>query len=73
MKDKILTIISNKANIPIQDIQTDIPFELLGIDSLIRAEIAFEIDSKLGIKIYKYSPRTVSDLIRLVEEKCENI
>jgi acyl carrier protein len=78
IQDRVLKIIANTRRIPLESVRPDSSFEELGIDSLDRLNILFDLESEFDIEIddeeakkVQNIPEMIAGIIHLVEAKAK--
>jgi acyl carrier protein len=76
IQDRVLKIIANTRRIPLESVRPDCSFEELGIDSLDRLNILFDLESEFDIEIddeeakkVQNIPEMIAGITHLVEAK----
>jgi acyl carrier protein len=76
IQDRVLKIIANTRRIPLESVRPDSSFEELGIDSLDRLNILFDLESEFDIEIddeeakkVQNIPEMIAGITHLVEAK----
>ena len=76
IQDRVLKIIANTRRIPLDSVRPDSTFEELGIDSLDRLNILFDLESEFDIEIddeeakkVQNIPEMIAGITHLVEAK----
>jgi acyl carrier protein len=78
IQDRVLKIIANTRRIPLESVRPDSSFEELGIDSLDRLNILFDLESEFDIEIddeeakkVQNIPEMIAGITHLVQAKAE--
>ena len=78
IQDRVLKIIANTRRIPLDTVRPDSTFEELGIDSLDRLNILFDLESEFDIEIddeeakkVQNIPEMIAGIAQLVEAKAK--
>ena len=78
IQDRVLKIIANTRRIPLDSVRPDSTFEELGIDSLDRLNILFDLESEFDIEIddeeakkVQNIPEMIAGIAQLVEAKAK--
>jgi acyl carrier protein len=78
IQDRVLKIIANTRRIPLDSVRPDSSFEELGIDSLDRLNILFDLESEFDIEIddeeakkVQNIPEMIAGIAHLVEAKAK--
>ena len=78
IQDRVLKIIASTRRIPLDTVRPDSTFEELGIDSLDRLNILFDLESEFDIEIddeeakkVQNIPEMISGITHLVEAKAK--
>lgn len=76
IQDRVLKIIANTRRIPLESVRPDSSFEELGIDSLDRLNILFDLESEFDIEIddeeakkVQNIPEMIAGITHLIEAK----
>lgn len=76
IQDRVLKIIANTRRIPLESVRPDSTFEELGVDSLDRLNILFDLESEFDIEIddedakkVQNIPEMIAGITHLVEAK----
>lgn len=76
IQDRVLKIIANTRRLPLESVRPDSSFEELGIDSLDRLNILFDLESEFDIEIddeeakkVQNIPEMIAGVTHLVEAK----
>lgn len=67
IQDRVLKVIATSKRIPIESVQPDSSFESLGIDSLDRLNILFDLESEFDIEIDDEEAKQVQNIHEMVE------
>ena len=78
IQDRVLKIIANTRRLPLESVRPDSSFEELGIDSLDRLNILFDLESEFDIEIddeqakkVQNIPEMIAGVTHLVEAKTQ--
>jgi acyl carrier protein len=78
IQDRVLKIIANTRRIPLESVRPDSTFEELGVDSLDRLNILFDLESEFDIEIddeeakkVQNIPEMIAGITHLVEAKAK--
>jgi acyl carrier protein len=78
IQERVLKIIANTRRIPLESVRPDSSFEELGIDSLDRLNILFDLESEFDIEIddeeakkVQNIPEMIAGITHLVEAKAK--
>jgi len=78
IQDRVLKIIANTRRLPLESVRPDSSFEELGIDSLDRLNILFDLESEFDIEIddeeakkVQNIPEMIAGVTHLVEAKSQ--
>jgi acyl carrier protein len=78
IQDRVLKIIANTRRLPLESVRPDSSFEELGIDSLDRLNILFDLESEFDIEIddeeakkVQNIPEMIAGVAHLVEAKSQ--
>jgi len=78
LQDRVLKIIANTRRLPLDSVRPDSTFEELGIDSLDRPNILFDLESEFDIEIddeeakkVQNIPQMIAGVTHLVEAKSQ--
>lgn len=78
IQDRVLKIIANTRRLPLESVRPDSSFEELGIDSLDRLNILFDLESEFDIEIddeeakkVQNIPQMIAGVTHLVEAKSQ--
>ena len=66
IQDRVLTIIANTRRIPLETVRPDSSFEELGIDSLDRLNILFDLESEFDIEIDDEEAKKVQNIPEMI-------
>ena len=79
IQDRVLKIIANTRRIPLESVRPDSSFEELGIDSLDRLNILFDLESEFDIEIddeeakkVQNIPEMIAGITQLVDAKASS-
>jgi len=64
--DRVLKIIANTRRIPLESVRPDSSFEELGIDSLDRLNILFDLESEFDIEIDDEEAKKVQNIPEMI-------
>ncbi len=67
IQDRVLRVIATTKRIPLETVKPDSSFESLGIDSLDRLNILFDLESEFDIEIDDADAKQVSSIPQMVE------
>ena len=67
IQDRVLRVIATTKRIPLETVKPDSSFESLGIDSLDRLNILFDLESEFDIEIDDADAKQVSNIPQMVE------
>ena len=67
IQDRVLRVIATTKRIPLESVKPDSTFEALGIDSLDRLNILFDLESEFDIEIDDEDAKQVSSIPQMVE------
>ena len=67
MQDRVLRVIATTRRVPIESVRPDSTFEELGIDSLDRINILFELEGEFDIEIDDEQAKQVTTLQEMVD------
>lgn len=67
IQDRVLKVIATSKRIPLESVQPDSSFESLGIDSLDRLNILFDLESEFDIEIDDEQAKQVKNIHEMVE------
>jgi acyl carrier protein len=66
VQDRVLKIIANTRRIPLESVRLDSSFEELGIDSLDRLNILFDLESEFDIEIDDEEAKKVQNIPQMI-------
>lgn len=66
IQDRVLKIIANTRRIPLESVRPDSSFEELGIDSLDRLNILFDLESEFDIEIDDEQAKKVQNIPEMI-------
>ena len=66
-QDRVLRVIATTKRIPLESVKPDSTFEALGIDSLDRLNILFDLESEFDIEIDDEDAKQISNIPQMVE------
>lgn len=66
IQDRVLKVIATTKRIPLESVQPDSSFESLGIDSLDRLNILFDLESEFDIEINDEDAKKVTNIQEMV-------
>ncbi len=66
IQDRVLKVIATTKRIPLESVQPDSTFEALGIDSLDRLNILFDLESEFDIEINDEDAKKVQNIHEMV-------
>jgi acyl carrier protein len=66
IQDRVLKIIANTRRIPLESVRPDSSFEELGIDSLDRLNILFDLESEFDIEIDDEEAKKVQNIPQMI-------
>jgi acyl carrier protein len=66
VQDRVLKIIANTRRIPLESVRPDSSFEELGIDSLDRLNILFDLESEFDIEIDDEEAKKVQNIPQMI-------
>ena len=66
IQDRVLKIIANTRRIPLETVRPDSSFEELGIDSLDRLNILFDLESEFDIEIDDEEAKKVQNIPEMI-------
>ena len=70
IKEKLVDILAEYKNVDPSEIQTDLPFTELGLDSLDVAELVMQIEDELGVSIEMSAQyNTIDKLAAYIEQQ----
>jgi len=67
IQDRVLRVIATTRRVPLETIRPDSTFEELGIDSLDRLNILFELEGEFDIEIDDEQAKQVTSLQQMIE------
>lgn len=67
IQDRVLKVIATSKRIPLENVQPDSSFESLGIDSLDRLNILFDLESEFDIEIDDEQAKQVKTIHQMIE------
>ena len=67
IQDRVLRVIATTRRVPLETVRPDSTFEELGIDSLDRLNILFELEGEFDIQIDDEQAKQVSSLQQMIE------
>ncbi len=67
IQDRVLRVIATTKRIPLENVRPDSSFESLGIDSLDRLNILFDLESEFDIEIDDGDAKQVASIPQMVE------
>jgi len=67
IQDRVLRVIATTRRVPLETIRPDSTFEELGIDSLDRLNILFELEGEFDIEIDDEQAKQVTSLHQMIE------
>jgi acyl carrier protein len=67
IQDRVLRVIATTRRVPLETIRPDATFEELGIDSLDRINILFELEGEFDIQIDDEQAKQVTTLQEMIE------
>ncbi len=67
IQDRVLKVIATTKRIPLESVQPDSSFESLGIDSLDRLNILFDLESEFDIEINDEDAKKVQNIHEMVQ------
>ncbi len=67
MQDRVLRVIATTRRVPLETVRPDSTFEELGIDSLDRINILFELEGEFDIEIDDEQAKQVTTLQQMIE------
>jgi acyl carrier protein len=70
IQDRVLKIIANTRRIPLESVRPDSTFEELGIDSLDRLNILFDLESEFDIEIDDEEAKKVQNIPEMIAGIC---
>ncbi len=67
IQDRVLRVIATTKRLPIESVQPDSTFESLGIDSLDRLNILFDLESEFDIEIDDEDAKQVTSISQMID------
>ncbi|MGI4827076.1 MAG: acyl carrier protein [Janthinobacterium lividum] len=67
IQERVLRVIATKQRIPLETVRPDSTFEELGIDSLDRLNILFELEGEFDIQIDDEQAKQVTNLQQMID------
>ena len=67
IQDRVLKVIATSKRLPLESVQADGSFEALGIDSLDRLNILFDLESEFDIEINDEEAKDIKNIHEMVE------
>jgi acyl carrier protein len=67
IQDRVLKVIATSKRIPLDSVQPDSSFESLGIDSLDRLNLLFDLESEFDIEINDEEAKQVQNIREMIE------
>jgi acyl carrier protein len=67
IQDRVLRVIATTRRVPLETVRPDSTFEELGIDSLDRINILFELESEFDVEIDDEQAKQVTTLQQMIE------
>lgn len=67
IQDRVLKVVATSKRIPIENVQPDTSFESLGIDSLDRLNILFDLENEFDIEINDEDAKQVKNMREMIE------
>jgi acyl carrier protein len=67
IQDRVLKVIATSKRLPPESVQVDSSFESLGIDSLDRLNILFDLESEFDIEINDEEAKQVQNIHEMIE------
>jgi acyl carrier protein len=67
IQDRVLRVIATTRRVPLETVRPDSTFEQLGIDSLDRLNILFELEGEFDIQIDDEQAKQVTSLQQMIE------
>jgi acyl carrier protein len=67
IQDRVLKVIATSKRLPLESVQADGSFEALGIDSLDRLNILFDLESEFDIEINDEEAKQIKNIHEMVE------
>ncbi len=67
IQDRVLKVIATSKRLPLESVREDSSFESLGIDSLDRLNILFDLESEFDIEINDEEAKDIKNISEMVE------
>lgn len=67
IQDRVLRVIATTRRIPVETVRPDSTFEELGIDSLDRINILFELETEFDIEVDDEQAKQVTNMQQMIE------
>lgn len=67
IQDRVLKVIATTKRIPLENVKPDSTFDSLGIDSLDRLNILFDLESEFDIEIDDADAKQVTSIAQMME------
>lgn len=67
IEDRVLKVIATSKRVPIENVHPDSSFESLGIDSLDRLNILFDLESEFDIEINDEEAKQVQNIHEMIQ------
>ncbi len=67
IQDRVLRVIATTKRIPLENVRPDSTFEQLGVDSLDRLNILFDLESEFDVEINDEDAKKVSSIDEMVD------
>lgn len=67
IQDRVLKVIATSKRVPLESLNIDSSFEALGIDSLDRLNILFDLESEFDIEINDEEARQVQNIHEMIK------
>ncbi len=67
IQDRVLRVIATSKRIPLESVHLDSSFESLGIDSLDRLNILFDLESEFDIEINDEDAKKVTNIQQMID------
>ncbi len=67
IQDRVLKVIATSKRIPLESVRPDSSFESLGIDSLDRLNILFDLESEFDIEINDEEAKQVQNIQEMID------
>jgi acyl carrier protein len=67
IQDRVLKVIATSKRIPLESVQPDSSFESLGMDSLDRLNILFDLENEFDIEINDEDAKQVKNIQEMIE------